>query len=1044
MACLKCKDKLIIVLVLVSVFGRSISDSDVFDPQNYPKDLESAADLLQGRDDDGVSEETVEKETKFSSGEMEAVAEEGQIKNLDTGRPSQQDAIDYDRRMNADYEADNTSIEKSIDSNQTTETTAAMPEAEIPEALRLKNSSEENVDFNEYSQPNRNSNDKTDNDATELTTIDAADATEGVSLSTIDNNVYKAKDIVPEDIYFNHSARNDDEMQTEMPATPQATRASGSIEVLESAVEAEHQFENPGQRSPKIDSADSKQTLDKRNNDAKPRSTPIVSKSTTLRSWLEDSWLRPPAGLLVPLRPKALKRALDVWNDLSAGGALKISDIVIVGYDSNGINWRSRHMLQPNSLGGDRSVAEALSKLILKYQGVRRDLASDGTMRALASAAKLVPYDSALFVITDRGVGDPQKLPLALRALIEKRLKVYTIWTDPRHPSVESEAALQELRNISTHTEGEVLSYSLQVKDMENSLPSETELQQWEPLAEPLLSPRRARMRHIEDGFDTLLVWRGGGEAISLGIPVEAGVAALRVLIEGAVDHAALFPPNDAPQVDLYNTTSVQEFSPGSRIDSWSPRDVYLAFPGASDIDMLSVVPATPPDTEVSTGFVGVWHLSVRCDSCDYRLTVFAHTLIHFQAEADKDGLSLRIIGPVASVRESSLVDEYGTELAKLPFTYPLMTNDGLNDPKENLMTEIEEDVPMPKVKGSKIYVKILGRNMQGDPFIRFSGPINQETEVRNGRSTVIFPDSGNDLERAEEENSRIYSSRLQYNDSEVLPYGRAVSQVMNQRGVILTTVQIGLSTKLYGSPGDSLQLYFEVTNYREQAVRFNFGAVGELRFLRSIEPVSQTISSGQTVNVIVNVLITATAQPGARDLITFTAYGLEQVSISAYVYVMNPGETKVDTWAPEVRHNFQGSCIGRMGTDCSEHVWSVTIVARDAVAGLLRLSSSPLGLTYDSNFVSGTRGEVVATYRASCCAPRLLVSAVDALGNTNSYVVDVSSYISNAGIAAIVLGILLFIALVALITFLIYWCVKRRRSSKEFSSYNTSSRNIS
>lgn len=45
-------------------------------------------------------------------------------------------------------------------------------------------------------------------------------------------------------------------------------------------------------------------------------------------------------------------------------------------------------------------------------------------MRALASAAKLVPYDSALFVVTDKGAGDPQRLPLALRALVEKRLKV--------------------------------------------------------------------------------------------------------------------------------------------------------------------------------------------------------------------------------------------------------------------------------------------------------------------------------------------------------------------------------------------------------------------------------------------------------------------------------------------------------------------------------------------------------------------------------------------------------------------------------------------
>jgi hypothetical protein len=41
--------------------------------------------------------------------------------------------------------------------------------------------------------------------------------------------------------------------------------------------------------------------------------------------------------------------------------------------------------------------------------------------------------------------------------------------------------------------------------------------------------------------------------------------------------------------------------------------------------------------------------------------------------------------------------------------------------------------------------------------------------------------------------------------------------------------------------------------------------------------------------------------------------------------------------WAPEVRHNFQGSCIGRLGEDCAQHVWSATIIARDAIGGTYR-----------------------------------------------------------------------------------------------------------
>lgn len=66
--------------------------------------------------------------------------------------------------------------------------------------------------------------------------------------------------------------------------------------------------------------------------------------------------------------------------------------------------------------------------LNLWHQGVvtidSGDSRADGTMRALTGAAKLVPYDSALFVITDEGPGDVNRLQLALRAVVEKRLKV--------------------------------------------------------------------------------------------------------------------------------------------------------------------------------------------------------------------------------------------------------------------------------------------------------------------------------------------------------------------------------------------------------------------------------------------------------------------------------------------------------------------------------------------------------------------------------------------------------------------------------------------
>ncbi|XP_050556879.1 uncharacterized protein LOC118281273 isoform X2 [Spodoptera frugiperda] len=821
-----------------------------------------------------------------------------------------------------------------------------------------------------------------------------------------------------------------------MTATTRAMEEEPSPKMQET-----EEDDSPGQRNPKADN-DPKPPLDKRTFENQPPYKPQTTRSV-VRSWLQDCCVRPPAGIMVPLRAAALARALAVWSDLTVP-ALNLSHVLVMGYDSNGVNWRSRHNLQPSSSSSEKTVAEALSKLLLKYQGVNTDTTNDGTMRALATAAKLVPYDSALFIITDKGPGDPQRLPLALRALVEKRLKVYTIWTDPAHPSPQSEEALQELRNVSKHTEGEVMPYPLQVMmDGSANMAAETELEQWNP-SDPKQG-RRGRL-HNDLGlekFDLLLVRRGGGQAISLGVPVENGVTALRVFIEGAVEHAVLYPPNDAPQIDLYNTTSVAAFSSTSRTEGMSPRDVYLIFPGTKyDLDMLSVLPVSPNRPDVQAAYVGMWHLSVRCDTCDYRLMVSARTHIHFNVETDTpETLKFRVTGPVASVRESQLVDEYSTELAKLPFSYQPLTGDGQNEEMDPIV-ELVADVALPPVKASKVYAKIVGRDLRGEPFIRLSGPLNQP-EIRMGRSaSMVVSDSSNELEKLEEFDTRAYNAQLLYNQNQnTQPFSRAISQVVNQQGVVLTAVQIGLASRLYGAPGESLQLHFEVTNYREQAVRFNFGARGELRFLTGINPTSQTVTPGQTVNVIVSLIISPSAQPGLRDTITFTAYvatGGEQISISAYVYVANSAEP-IDTFAPEIWHNFQGTCLGRTGDDCARHTWATTVTSRDSQSGLLRLTSSPVGIMYTSDFVSGTRQEVTATYRANCCAPRVLLNAVDAYGNTNSYIIDSSNHLTGAAIAAIVLGVLLAIALLALIIFLIVWCVRKRKSSRELPSYNTS-----
>ncbi|XP_048480069.1 uncharacterized protein LOC105390047 isoform X3 [Plutella xylostella] len=534
---------------------------------------------------------------------------------------------------------------------------------------------------------------------------------------------------------------------------------------------------------------------------------------------------------------------------------------------------------------------------------------------------------------------------------------------------------------------------------------------------------RMAKLNSLTDEkMETLLVKRGGGGAISLGVPVEAGVSALRIYIEGAVEHAVLYPPNDAPQIDLYNQTSVALYSRGSRTDGLSPRDVYLAFTGE---DSLSVLPVSTR----SPATAGVWHFSMRCDTCDYRLTIGATASIHFTTSLlDGDGIRLRVVGPVSTVRDSALVDEYGAELSKLTFSYQPAAGEGEHPRPGQQDQELVAEVPLPAVKASRVYAKIVGRDVHGESFVRLSGPLHQASEIRTGRSaTVVFPDAFSELEMAEEYSQRG-QRQMQYNETG----GRTTSQVVNQLGTLMTTVQIGLSSRLYGAPGEIFAIHYEVTNYRDQGVQFSFGAGDELSYLLDVKPRYQYVASGQSVIVIVRMIISNAATPGARDLVVFTAEGRDKASIAAYVYVTSPDGPPTDLWAPEVTHSFQGSCFGKMGDDCAQNVWSVNVVARDNVAGLLRVSSSPPGLLYAGNFVAGTRDSVVSTYRASCCAPRLLVTAVDAVGNAQSYNLDISNYFTPASIAAIVLGVFLLIALILIVAFLIYWCVRRRRESKE------------
>ncbi|KAG5672857.1 hypothetical protein PVAND_002946 [Polypedilum vanderplanki] len=84
---------------------------------------------------------------------------------------------------------------------------------------------------------------------------------------------------------------------------------------------------------------------------------------------------------------------------------------------------------------------------------------------------------------------------------------------------------------------------------------------------------------------------------------------------------------------------------------------------------------------------------------------------------------------------------------------------------------------------------------------------------------------------------------------------------------------------------------------------------------------------------------------------------------------------------------------------------------------GLLSMRSTPEGLVLRSPFVAGTNEEVTATYSASCCEPRVTITAYDLNRNQRTLQLNVDDpWLSEYGIATVVLACLFLILLIILI----------------------------
>ncbi|XP_055622864.1 uncharacterized protein LOC129765852 isoform X2 [Toxorhynchites rutilus septentrionalis] len=256
-----------------------------------------------------------------------------------------------------------------------------------------------------------------------------------------------------------------------------------------------------------------------------------------------------------------------------------------------------------------------------------------------------------------------------------------------------------------------------------------------------------------------------------------------------------------------------------------------------------------------------------------------------------------------------------------------------------------------------------------------------------------------------------------------------------------ITKIDIGINSQLMGTRGSTLQLSFEVTNFRQAPMFYYFRVNDELGFLRTLNPGSATLGPEQTISVVVTMVIGTNAEVGARDKVTFSTEGADRVQQSAWVTVTDAAGLP-DAYQPSIWYTYTSRCEGRStaGT-CTGAFWTVDITARDYETGLMRISSSPRGIVYKAPFTIGTRDEVKASYTASCCQPKVSITAHDISKNARSINLDVTDiWLNEAGIAAVVLGVLLLIALIILLIILIRWCI-RRRQSRELPIYRGDAR---
>ncbi|XP_031633171.1 uncharacterized protein LOC116346974 [Contarinia nasturtii] len=263
----------------------------------------------------------------------------------------------------------------------------------------------------------------------------------------------------------------------------------------------------------------------KEDKDDEEKEVPRIYKYSAdeiVRKYLDDTFLRAPLATLINTAPEPLRKAKMLWK--SALRPNTPIDIVLVAFNSSGVGVTYSFKNTRTMIAGLDSVQES------------REMIEGGSgFYGILRASELVPYDSAIFISTDKIPQDLSLMKNAATILLKKRIRLYLIWFGDQVIEENETSIGGALGEVALRSGGEILRIT------------------------------EESFGNGDMGLVTHFLQNDIQGAQILEIPVNTTDTNLHIKIQGNVDQATIMAPTDGKICNLLSIDSVKRFSNGSR-----------------------------------------------------------------------------------------------------------------------------------------------------------------------------------------------------------------------------------------------------------------------------------------------------------------------------------------------------------------------------------------------------------------------------------------------------------------------------------------------